>query len=93
MIVNVDDFFGGYGHTLESVIIFSACSGDTIPPDTTYLIPSSIVIFSSVYSLGSAKTMNPEVGFGVVGIKTFIWLSPVRRLNSPLVSPVTKAIA
>ena len=34
--------------------------GVTIPPDTTYLMPSSMVIETSVSSSGGEKIRNPE---------------------------------
>ena len=41
-----------------------------MPPETTYLMPSSIDMETSVSSLAGAKIRNQEVGLGMVGTKT-----------------------
>ena len=65
----------------------------TRPLTETSLIASATGM-SSFRTLDSGTmTRNPEVGFGVVGMKTLTSRMPVTRLNSAGASPVTKPTA
>ena len=63
-----------------------------MPPDITIFTPCSTDILSKVQSLRGKKSKNPEVGFGVVGIKTLTISSSEMFFISPRVGPVIKPI-
>ena len=53
--------------------------GVTMPPETTSFTASSTDIFMNTMSLRGQNSKKPEVGFGVVGIKTFTISVLMRR--------------
>ena len=63
-----------------------------IPADTIVLIASSTLTSRYLRSFFGIIKRNPEVGLGVVGIKTLTRLFLSFFLTSPLTSPVVKPI-
>ncbi len=57
---------GGFDH----LILGGENSGEIAPRLTMYLMPSATVMSSFVTFSSGTRIKNPEVGFGVVGIKT-----------------------
>src|ERR1035437_9815659 len=71
---------------LDHFIFTGNCSGAMEPRLTMYLMPSATLMSSLVTFSSGTKIRKPEVGFGVVGMKTPTRFFPIFFCASPCVS-------